>query len=55
MADGSHVDPTKHRVAGDRVTWMVRSSPNHSGKAEVVFRGGKIESFAFEMQERPDS
>ncbi len=56
LANGLRLDPTKHRVTGDRVTWAVRAPSSHSsgntveGKAEAVFREGKIKSFTFEMQ-----
>ena len=55
LADGLHIDPTKHRVAGDRVTWTVRTSQSHSGRAEAAFREGKVESLVFEMREEPGS
>jgi hypothetical protein len=51
-----HVDLTKHQVAGDRVSWIVRASSDSSrdkpveGRAEALFREGKIESLVFELR-----
>jgi hypothetical protein len=56
LADNLHVDPTKHQVAGDRVSWIVRASSDSSrdkpveGRAEALFREGKIESLVFALR-----
>ena len=56
MADNLHFAPTKHQVAGDRVSWIVRASSDSShdkpveGRAEALFREGKIESLVFELR-----
>jgi hypothetical protein len=56
LADNLHVDPTKHQVAGDRVSWIVRAPSDSArdraveGRAEALFREGKLESLVFELR-----
>jgi hypothetical protein len=56
LADNLHVDPTKHQVAGDRVSWIVRASSASSrdkpveGRAGALFREGKMMSLVLELR-----